>query len=92
VEIRLIDPPDDIKKAMHKQKTAEQERRSMKLLATGEFEAAEQQKLAVIQGAQGKAGPSGWSTKPPKSISSATPKRSRNWRWSKTLCAKMQRS
>src|SRR5690606_34900406 len=37
VEIRLIDPPDDIKRAMHKQKTAEQERRSMKLLATGEF-------------------------------------------------------
>jgi len=41
VEIRLIDPPGDIKKAMHKQKTAEQKRRSMKLLATGEFEAAE---------------------------------------------------
>ncbi|HEX2973484.1 MAG TPA: SPFH domain-containing protein [Tepidisphaeraceae bacterium] len=53
VEIRLIDPPEDIKKAMHKQKTAEQERRSMRLLATGEFEAAEQQKLAVIQRAEG---------------------------------------
>ena len=53
VEIRLIDPPDDIKKAMHKQKTAEQERRSMKLLATGEFEAAEQQKLALVQRAEG---------------------------------------
>jgi regulator of protease activity HflC (stomatin/prohibitin superfamily) len=53
VEIRLIDPPDDIKKAMHKQKTAEQERRSMRLLATGEFEAAEQQKLAIIQRAEG---------------------------------------
>jgi regulator of protease activity HflC (stomatin/prohibitin superfamily) len=53
VEIRLIDPPDDIKKAMHKQKTAEQERRSMRLLATGEFEAAEQQKLARIQRAEG---------------------------------------
>lgn len=53
VEIRLIDPPDDIKKAMHKQKTAEQERRAMKLLATGEFEAAEQQKLAIIQRAEG---------------------------------------
>jgi regulator of protease activity HflC (stomatin/prohibitin superfamily) len=38
---------------MHKQKTAEQERRSMKLLATGEFEAAEQQKLAIIQRAEG---------------------------------------
>jgi regulator of protease activity HflC (stomatin/prohibitin superfamily) len=53
VEIRLIDPPEDIKRAMHKQKTAEQERRSMRLLATGEFEAAEQQKLAVIQRAEG---------------------------------------
>jgi hypothetical protein len=52
VEIRLIDPPEDIKKAMHKQKTAEQERRSMRLLATGEFEAAEQQKLAIIQRAE----------------------------------------
>lgn len=53
VEIRLIDPPEDIKKAMHKQKTAEQERRSMRLLATGEFEAAQQQKLAIIQRAEG---------------------------------------
>jgi regulator of protease activity HflC (stomatin/prohibitin superfamily) len=53
VEIRLIDPPEDIKKAMHKQKTAEQERRSMRLLATGEYEAAEQQKLAIIQRAEG---------------------------------------
>jgi regulator of protease activity HflC (stomatin/prohibitin superfamily) len=53
VEIRLIDPPDDIKRAMHKQKTAEQERRSMRLLATGEYEAAEQQKLARIQRAEG---------------------------------------
>ncbi len=53
VEIRLIDPPNDIKIAMHKQKTAEQERRAMKLLATGKFEAAEQEKLAVIQAAEG---------------------------------------
>ncbi len=53
IEIRLIDPPDDIKKAMHKQKTAEQERRAMKLLATGQFEAAEQEKLANIQRAEG---------------------------------------
>jgi regulator of protease activity HflC (stomatin/prohibitin superfamily) len=53
VEIMLIDPPEDIKHAMHKQKTAEQERRSMRLLATGEFEAAEQQKLAIIQRAEG---------------------------------------
>ncbi|MBF0253161.1 MAG: SPFH/Band 7/PHB domain protein [Candidatus Omnitrophica bacterium] len=53
VEIRLIDPPEDIKRAMHKQKTAEQERRSMKLMATGRFEAAEQDKLASIQLAEG---------------------------------------
>jgi len=53
VEIMLIDPPADIKQAMHKQKTAEQERRAMRLLATGEFEAAEQQKLAMIQRAEG---------------------------------------
>ncbi len=54
VEIKLIDPPVDIKAAMHKQKTAEQERRAMKLLATGRFEAAEQDKLATIQLAEGK--------------------------------------
>lgn len=53
VEIMLIDPPEDIKKAMHKQKSAEQERRAMRLIATGEFEAAEQQKLAIIQRAEG---------------------------------------
>jgi len=53
VEIMLIDPPADIKQAMHKQKTAEQERRAMRLLATGEFEAAEQHKLAMIQRAEG---------------------------------------
>ncbi|MCK4745377.1 SPFH/Band 7/PHB domain protein, partial [Candidatus Parcubacteria bacterium] len=53
VEIRSIDPPADIKNAMHKQKTAEQERRSMKLLATGKFEAAEQEKLAAIQVSEG---------------------------------------
>ena len=54
VEIRLIDPPNDIKAAMHKQKTAEQERRAMKLLATGKYEAAEQEKLAAIQLAEGR--------------------------------------
>lgn len=54
VEIRLIDPPEDIKLAMHKQKTAEQERRAMKLIATGRFEAAEQEKLAAIQTAEGR--------------------------------------
>jgi regulator of protease activity HflC (stomatin/prohibitin superfamily) len=53
VEIMLIDPPEDIKLAMHKQKSAEQERRSMRLLATGEYEAAEQRKLATIQTAEG---------------------------------------
>jgi regulator of protease activity HflC (stomatin/prohibitin superfamily) len=53
VEIMLIDPPEDIKHAMHKQKTAEQERRAMRLLATGEYEAAEQRKLATIQQAEG---------------------------------------
>lgn len=53
IEIMLIDPPQDIKTAMHKQKSAEQERRAMRLLATGEFEAAEQQKLAMIQRAEG---------------------------------------
>lgn len=53
VEIKLIDPPEDIKLAMHKQKTAEQNRRAMKLEATGRFEAAEQDKLALIQKAEG---------------------------------------
>ncbi len=53
VEIKLIDPPNDIKLAMHKQKTAEQERRAMRLLATGKFEAAEQEKMATIQLAEG---------------------------------------
>ncbi len=53
VELKSIDPPADIKNAMHKQKTAEQERRSMKLLATGKFEAAQQEKLATIQRAEG---------------------------------------
>lgn len=53
VEIRLIDPPEDIKKAMHQQRTAEQGRRSMRLLAPGEFEAAGQQKLVIIQRAEG---------------------------------------
>jgi regulator of protease activity HflC (stomatin/prohibitin superfamily) len=53
LEIKLIDPPKDIKQAMHKEKTAEQERRAMKLLATGKFEAAEQEKLALIQIAEG---------------------------------------
>jgi len=54
VEIQSIDPPQDIKHAMHKQKTAEQERRAMKLMAKGKFEAAEQEKLADIQRAEGR--------------------------------------
>jgi len=53
VEIKLIDPPQDIKEAMHKQKTAEQTRRAMKLEATGRFEAAAQDKLAAIEKADG---------------------------------------
>lgn len=53
VEIQAIDPPVDIKHAMHKQKTAEQERRAMKLHALGKFEAAEQEKFAAIQKAEG---------------------------------------
>ncbi len=53
VEIKLIDPPNDIKQAMHKQKTAEQTRRAMKLEATGRFEAAQQDKLAAIEKADG---------------------------------------
>ena len=53
VEIKLIDPPNDIKNAMHMQKTAEQTRRAMKLEATGKFEAAQQEKLAAIEKADG---------------------------------------
>lgn len=53
VEIKLIDPPGDIKQAMHLQKTAEQTRRAAKLEATGRFEAAQQDKLAKIEKAEG---------------------------------------
>ncbi len=53
VEIRLINLPEDIKKAKHKKKTAEQERRSMRLMATDEFKAAEQHKLAILEHAEG---------------------------------------
>ena len=53
VEIKLIDPPADIKAAMHVQKTAEQQRRAMKLQATGRFEAAQQDKLAAVEKADG---------------------------------------
>ena len=47
VGVRLLGPSDDIGKAMRRQETAEQECRSMHLLATGEFEATEQQELAM---------------------------------------------
>lgn len=54
VEIQTIEPPQDIKEAMHKQKIAEQERRRVKLEATGQKEAAEQFKHAVILESEGK--------------------------------------
>jgi regulator of protease activity HflC (stomatin/prohibitin superfamily) len=53
IELQRIDPPQDIQTAMHKQKTAEQERRQLRLLATGRKEAAEQEKAAAILKAQG---------------------------------------
>ncbi|MCW4003924.1 MAG: paraslipin [Candidatus Bathyarchaeota archaeon] len=53
IELQRIDPPHDIQTAMHKQKTAEQERRQLRLLATGRKEAAEQEKQAAILKAQG---------------------------------------
>ena len=53
IELQRIDPPQDIQTAMHKQKTAEQERRQLRLLATGRKEAAEQEKQAAILKAQG---------------------------------------
>lgn len=55
VEIQTIDPPADIKKAMHKEKTAEQERRARRKRALGEKEAAEQEKEAEILKAEGEA-------------------------------------
>lgn len=55
VEIQTIDPPADIKKAMHKEKTAEQERRARRKQALGEKEAAEQEKEAEILKAEGEA-------------------------------------
>ncbi len=53
IELQRIDPPQDIQIAMHKQKTAEQERRQLRLLATGRKEAAAQEKEAAILKAQG---------------------------------------
>ena len=53
IELQRIDPPSDIQIAMHKQKTAEQERRQIRLLATGRKEAAAQEKEGAILRAQG---------------------------------------
>lgn len=53
IELQRIDPPADIQLAMHKQKTAEQERRQFRLLATGRKEAAAQEKEGTILKAQG---------------------------------------
>jgi regulator of protease activity HflC (stomatin/prohibitin superfamily) len=53
IELQRIDPPADIQQAMHKQKTAEQERRQIRLLATGRKEASAQDKEGTILKAQG---------------------------------------
>ena len=55
IEVQRIDPPADIQTAMHKQKTAEQERRQIRLLATGRKEAAMQDREGTIMKAQGDA-------------------------------------
>jgi len=55
IEVQRIDPPSDIQTAMHKQKTAEQERRQLRLLATGKKEAAMQEREGTILKAQGDA-------------------------------------
>ncbi len=55
IEVQRIDPPTDIQTAMHKQKTAEQERRQIRLLATGRKEAAMQDREGTILRAQGDA-------------------------------------
>jgi len=55
IEVQRIDPPSDIQTAMHKQKTAEQERRQLRLLATGRKEAAMQEREGTILKAQGDA-------------------------------------
>lgn len=55
IELQRIDPPKDIQEAMHKQKTAEQERRQLRLLATGRKEAATQDREAEILRAEGEA-------------------------------------
>jgi len=55
IEVQRIDPPSDIQEAMHKQKTAEQERRQLRLLATGRKEAALQDREGTILKAEGEA-------------------------------------
>ena len=55
IEVQRIDPPSDIQSAMHKQKAAEQERRQLRLLATGRKEAALQDKEGTILKAEGEA-------------------------------------
>lgn len=55
IEVQRIDPPADIQTAMHKQKTAEQERRQIRLLATGRKEASMQEREGAILKAQGDA-------------------------------------
>lgn len=55
IEVQRIDPPADIQTAMHKQKTAEQERRQIRLLATGRKEGAMQDREGTILRAQGDA-------------------------------------
>jgi len=55
IEVQRIDPPSDIQTAMHKQKTAEQERRQIRLLATGRKEGAMQEREGTILKAQGEA-------------------------------------
>ena len=55
IEVQRIDPPSDIQEAMHKQKTAEQERRQLRLLATGRKEAADQDREGSIMRAEGQA-------------------------------------
>ncbi len=55
IEVQRIDPPADIQEAMHKQKTAEQERRQLRLRATGRKEAALQDREAEIMRAEGEA-------------------------------------
>jgi len=55
IEVQRIDPPSDIQQAMHKQKTAEQERRQLRLLATGRKEASLQDKEGTILKAEGEA-------------------------------------